>query len=66
MYHTGEEMPPRPSDLLVQNFDIFTIDDIKNYERRVMSAIDFGYVKDVSAHSSSESPCQNIISINTK
>jgi len=52
MYHTGEVMPPRPSDMLVQNFDTLTIDDIKNYEWRVMGAIDFGYVKDVSVHSS--------------
>jgi hypothetical protein len=66
MYHSGVAMPPRPSDMLVQNFDIFTIDDIKNYERRVMNAIDFGYVKDVSAHSSAQSPCQNIINIHTK
>jgi len=65
MYHSGEEMPPRPSDLLVQNFDTFTVEDIMNYERRVMDAIDFGYVKDVSAHSSAESTRQKIINIHT-
>jgi hypothetical protein len=65
MYHSGEEMPLRPSNLLVQNFDTFTIADIKNYEHRVVDAIDFGYVKDVSAHSSAQSPCQNINNIHT-
>jgi len=66
MYHTGEEMPPRPSDLLVRNFDIYTIEDVKNYEGRVMDAIDFGYIKDVSAHSSAQSTRQKIINIHTK
>jgi hypothetical protein len=66
MYHTGQEMPPRPSDKLVTNFDTYTIADIKNYERRVADAIDFGYFKDVSVHYSAQSPCQNIISIHTK
>nr|AIO11839.1 hemocyanin-like protein [Coptotermes formosanus] len=46
MYHSGQVMPPRPSGMMVTNFDTFTIDDIKNYERRVSDAIDFGYVKD--------------------
>jgi hypothetical protein len=50
MYHSGQVMPPRPSGMMVTNFDTFTIDDIKNYERRVSDAIDFGYVKDVSVH----------------
>jgi len=66
MYHSGEAMPPRPSNMLVQNFDLFTIGDIKNYERRVMSAVDLGYVKDVSAHYSVQSPCQNTTNIHTK
>jgi hypothetical protein len=65
-YHSGEIMPPRPSGLLVQNFDLYTIEDIKNYEMRVMDAIDLGYVKDVSAHYSVQSPRQNIINIHTK
>jgi hypothetical protein len=59
-------MPPRPSGILVQNFDLYTIEEIKNYEQRVMSAIDLGYVKDVSAHYSVQSPSQNIVNIHTK
>ena len=66
MDHTGFVIPPRPRDLEVHTFDTFAIRDIKNYERRVMDAIDFGYVKDVSARSSAQSPCQNIINIHTK
>lgn len=66
MYHTGLQMSPRPSDMLVHNFDTLYIEEIKNYEHRVMDAIDVGYVKDVSAHSSAHSLCQNIISIHKK
>jgi hypothetical protein len=66
MYHTGVEMPPRPSGLLVKDFDIFTIADIKNYEKRLMDAVDFGYVKDVSNHFSAQSTRHKIINIHTK
>jgi hypothetical protein len=48
MYHNGEEMPPRPSNILVTNFDQFYITDIKNYERRIADAIDTGKAFDVS------------------
>lgn len=47
-YSNGEEMPPRPKNLLPKSFDIFYVSDIKNYEKRVAGAIDLGYVIDVS------------------
>jgi hypothetical protein len=65
MYHTGLQMAPRPSDMLVHNFDTLYIEEIKHYEHRVMDAIDVGFVKDVSVHSSAHSPCQKIINIHT-
>ncbi|RDS75648.1 hypothetical protein, partial [Alteriqipengyuania lutimaris] len=45
-YHNGEEMPVRPSNMYVTNFDLYYIADIKNYEKRVEDAIDFGYAFD--------------------
>ena len=66
MYHSGHEMPPRPKNLLVTDFDILSIDKIKTYERRVTDVIDLGVVTDVSAHSLAQLSCQNIFNIPTK
>ncbi|KAJ9574111.1 hypothetical protein L9F63_008525, partial [Diploptera punctata] len=43
-YHNGEEVPARPDNIYPTDFDLFYLSDIKNYERRVSDAVDFGYV----------------------
>jgi hypothetical protein len=66
-YSNGEDMPPRPRNLFPTNFDLFYISDIKNYEKRVAEAIDFGYVYDVSVRPNAQSPFnfkRNSISLN--
>jgi hypothetical protein len=48
MYHNGQEMPPRPKGMMVTNFGKHYITEVRNYERRILDAIDSGKVYDVS------------------
>ncbi|PSN36667.1 Allergen Cr-PI [Blattella germanica] len=43
-YPNGQEVPARPAYMMPQDFDLMYVSDIKNYEKRVADAVDFGYV----------------------
>jgi hypothetical protein len=48
MYPNGQQMPPRPKDMVATNFGKIFITQMKSYERRMLDAIDSGKVFDVS------------------
>jgi hypothetical protein len=59
VYHNGLEMPPRPKGMMVTNFGKYYITEVRNYEKRIMDAIDSGKVYDVSIRPAAPSSLHN-------